>query len=52
MSSSEIEDIGLVEKGKDDAEFTSEHAEFEVLVEQYYTRYMNLKKRAESLAHG
>lgn len=33
MLSSEIEDIGLVEEVEENAEFTSEHAEFEMFVE-------------------
>lgn len=33
MSSSEIEDLGLVKEGEENAEYTSEHAEFDVFVE-------------------
>lgn len=50
VSSSEIEDIGLVEEGKEDAAFTSEHAEFEVFVEQCYTEIYEFEEKGRVLA--
>lgn len=41
--------MGLVEEGKEDAEFTSEHAEFEVFVEQYYTEIHEFEEKGRVL---